>query len=84
MPDTRRSRRLPKPDRRRALALLASAPHGLTEALMIAHGFTAEQMVELITAGLAGAVHERVMAGKTPMQVTRLRITPAGRRALAD
>jgi len=77
-------RRLPKPDHRRALELLAAAPHGLTEAMMVAHGFTLEHMVELITAGLAGAVHERVMAGKNPMQVTRLRITPAGRRALAD
>jgi len=33
-------------------------------------------------AGLAAASSERMFAGKTPMQVTRVRITDAGRRAL--
>ena len=42
----RPSRRLPKPDRRRALELLASCPEGCTEAILRAHGFTIEQMVE--------------------------------------
>ena len=41
MPDTRRSRRLPKPDRERALTLLASSPGGATETMLLAHGFTA-------------------------------------------
>ena len=35
-------RRGPKPDRRRALELLAASPDGCTEALMFANGFTAE------------------------------------------
>jgi hypothetical protein len=36
----------------------------------------------LIRDGLASAMSERVLAGKTPMAVTRLRITAAGRRTL--
>jgi len=32
---------------------------------------------------LAAASTERMLAGKTPMEVTRVRITDAGRRALA-
>jgi hypothetical protein len=40
-------------------------------------------MVELIRAGLATAKVERVVAGTRPIEVTRVRITDAGRRALA-
>jgi hypothetical protein len=43
-----RPRRRPKPDRRRALELLASCRDGCTEAMMLAHGFTTEQVVELV------------------------------------
>ena len=50
-----RRRRGPKPDRRRALELLASCRDGRTEAMMLAHGFTVEQMVELVRTGLATA-----------------------------
>jgi len=32
---------------------------------------------------IAKATAERMIAGKTPMQVTRVRITDVGRRALA-
>jgi len=56
-------RRRPKPDRRRALELLAGSRDG-TEAIMIAHGFTIEQMVALVHAGLATATAERVVAGR--------------------
>jgi hypothetical protein len=49
LPTTRRSsRRHPKPDRRRALELLASCPEGCSEAIMLTHGFTTAQMVELV------------------------------------
>jgi hypothetical protein len=41
-------RRRPKPDRRRALELLADNRDGVSEALMIAHGFTVPQMLELV------------------------------------
>jgi len=39
-------------------------PDGCTDAIMIAHGFTIEQMVELVRAGLASATAERI--GKSP------------------
>jgi hypothetical protein len=50
---------------------------------MLAHGFTTKLMVELVCAGLATATRERVFAGTRKMEVTKLRITEAGRRALA-
>lgn len=84
-PSQRRSRnRVSKPDdRRRALELLASCRDGCPEALMIAHGFTARELAALVRDGLATATTERILAGKTAMEVTRVRITDAGRGALA-
>src|SRR5262245_55693615 len=54
----------PRPDRRRALALLASCRDGCTEALIIAHSFTIEDMVDLVRAGLASPRAERVVGGR--------------------
>ena len=62
----RSRKRVPIPIGRRALELLASCRDGCTEALMLAHGFTVAQMVELVRAGLASATGERVVAGATP------------------
>jgi hypothetical protein len=76
-------RRRPKPDRRRVLELLASSRDGCTEAIMPAHGFTIEQMVELVRAGVATAKAERVVAGRCTIEVARVRMTEAGRRARA-
>jgi len=78
------ARRRPKSDRRRALELLAASSDGCTEAIMIAHGFTIAQIVELVTAGLANATAERVVAGGKAIEVARVRITEAGRKALAE
>jgi hypothetical protein len=50
---------------------------------MLAHGFTIEQMVELVRAGLATATPQRMRAGRARMEVATLRITDAGRDALA-
>jgi hypothetical protein len=74
--------RLPKPNRRRALELLASCRDGCTEAMLLAHGFTVPQMVELVRSGLATATAERVVAGTKAIEVAALRITEAGRRVL--
>jgi len=74
----------PQPDRRRALELLAASHDGATEAIMLAHGFTVELLVELIRAGLATATAERLVAGERAMEVARVRITEAGRQVLAD
>jgi len=70
--------------RRRALELLEASLDGCTEAIMLAHGFNIELLVELVQAGLATASTERMLASGRPMEVTRLRITGAGRRALAQ
>jgi hypothetical protein len=64
MPQPRRRRHGPQPDRRRALELLADNSDGVTESVMLAHGFTIPQMVELVRAGLATATPERVVAGR--------------------
>jgi hypothetical protein len=77
-------RRGPKPDRRRALELLASCRERCTEAIMLAHGFTIPQMVELIHAGLATASAERIVAGRRTIEVARVRITDAGLQSLAS
>jgi hypothetical protein len=43
----RSRKRVPEPDRRRALELLAGCQQeGCTEALMLAHGFSIDMMVE--------------------------------------
>ncbi len=74
----------PQPDRRRALELLAASRDGCTEAIMIAHGFTVPQMVELVRAGLATAYTRRVIVARRTVEIAWVRITAAGRRALAD
>jgi hypothetical protein len=64
--------------------LLAASRGGCTEAMMLAHGFTIPQMVELVRAGLATATAERVVAGSRKIEVARVRITDAGLRALTE
>jgi hypothetical protein len=81
MPPLRRPRRGSKPDRRRALELLVSCRDGCIEAIIIAHGFTVEQLVELVRVASASA--ERMVAGGRTMEVGRFRIKEAGRKALA-
>lgn len=82
---TKRSRtRGPKPDQRRALELLAASREGCTEAIMLAHGFTVELMVELVRAGLATATTEPIVASGYRGETTRVRTTEAGRQALAE
>ena len=54
MPHPHRRRYGPHPDRRRALELLAGCQQeGCTEALMLAHGFSIDMMVEPMNAGLS-------------------------------
>jgi hypothetical protein len=79
----RRSKRSPRPTRRRALELLAASRDGVAEAIMVAQGFTIDSLAELIRAGLATAKVERVVAGGRSVEVVRVRITEAGRRALS-
>src|SRR5215468_3538929 len=80
---TRRHYRRPNPDRRRALELLAGSRYGYTKAILRAHGFSFDMMVELIKAGLATTKRKRMVADSRQTGVVRVRITEAGRQALA-
>jgi hypothetical protein len=62
--------------RRHALEPLAASPHGCTEAIMLAHGFT-------VRAGLATATAERVAMGPRTIEAARVKISDAGRRMIA-
>jgi hypothetical protein len=80
---TRRHYRRPNPDRRRALELLAGCRDGYGKAILRAHGFSMDMMVELVKAGLATTKRERMVADGRQTDVVRVRITDAGRQALA-
>ena len=75
--------RRPNPDRRRALELLAGSRYGYTKAILRAHGFSIDMMIELVKAGLATTKRERMVADGRQTDVVRVRITEAGRQALA-
>jgi hypothetical protein len=78
-----KSRSGPGAERLRALRLLAGSPHGCTEAIMLAHGFTVEVLRRLVLDGLATATRGTVQAGGRPIKVTWLTITEIGLQALA-
>jgi hypothetical protein len=78
----------PKPrltaEQREALELLASDPQGATEELLVlAHGFDSDMIAGLVHSGLAMARRENMKAGSRAIEVVRIRITGAGRKALA-
>jgi len=69
---------------RRALRVIADAePEGATQAMMETHGFGMQVVIDLVRTGLADARIEVVRAGGPTMQVARMVLTVAGRRALA-
>jgi hypothetical protein len=71
-------------EQRRALKMLADAPRGISEeVLVIAHGFSVEMLAGLVLAGLAAVVTETktVHRGMT-IDIERIRITTAGRRGI--
>jgi hypothetical protein len=70
-------------EQNRALRLLAGSPHGCTEAIMLAHGFTVEILGRLVLNGHATAAPGIMYDGNRPIEVTRLTITDVGRRAVA-
>jgi hypothetical protein len=72
---------MPQIRRKRALSLLANSANGCTEARLLSRGFTREVISGLIRDGLATASTGRV--GRAPVEVVRIKITEAGRAALA-
>jgi hypothetical protein len=71
-------------EQRRALALLARIPHGITEdTLVLAHGFDRTMVAGLVDAGLTTAQREIVTGpGRTTIEAVRIKISDAGRRAI--
>jgi hypothetical protein len=70
---------------RRALEMLAtSGPTGATEAIMLAHGFSAALLAGLTRNGLVIGTIGTVHAGARVIQVRRLSITAAGQLALNE
>jgi hypothetical protein len=71
-------------DERRLLEMLAASADGTTDALLVAHGFAFDLMARLVRERLATATPERAFAASKPVEVTRVRITDAGRLSLAE
>jgi hypothetical protein len=65
-------------DQLRALRFLARHPGGCTEATLLEQGFTAGQLGHLVFAGLAK------LRGTGHPKVFRVKITAAGRKAIAE
>jgi hypothetical protein len=55
-------------ERHRALRLLPGSPLGVTEAIMLAHGFANAMLTVLVREGLATATPETVHVGKRPLK----------------
>jgi hypothetical protein len=71
-------------EQRQALELLAGDPQGATdELLVLVHGFDSNMIADLVESGLAAARLENMKAGSRAIEVVRIRITGAGRDALA-
>jgi hypothetical protein len=84
---TIRKRRLsPQPRRTlEMLRLLASSPHGATEALLVRiHGFDSDMVSDVVRAGLVTAERETMKVGAKPVELVRLQITVAGRNAIEE
>ena len=71
------------PVQRLALELLAAAPEGCNEPLLcISHGIDTPVMVALVEEGLVAARRVRMRAGSRSIEIVRVQITSAGRKAL--
>ena len=68
----------------RALQLLARSPSGCSEPVILAHGFTLDQIADLIFRGLAKREVSNMSLDGRKAKVVRMQITPAGRKAIAD
>jgi len=72
------------PDECRLLELLSTSADGCTELHLAGQGFTLEQIVSLARAGFATSTTQRGYSGGHSVDLTRVRITDAGQRALAE
>jgi hypothetical protein len=72
-------------EQRGALAMLATAGHnGATQPLLAADGFGVAMVADLVNQGLATMTYEKVRASGKLIEVSKIRITTAGRDALVE
>jgi hypothetical protein len=84
MPSPPRKHRF-SPERRRGLELLASSSGGVNAALLVRiHGLKRHVLAGLVRRKPAAAEREVAMAGGKAIEVVRIRITAAGRRAIEE
>ena len=76
-------RRNRKTERCRVLRLLADSASGQTLSFLLLHGFTAGLLGELANAGLITSHRDRTF-GLPLIEETRVQITDAGRKQVAD
>jgi hypothetical protein len=70
-------------EQERALKLLAGSRHGISEQMLARSlGFSSGVLASLVRRRLATREREVMMAGGKAVEVVRLRITTAGRRAV--
>jgi hypothetical protein len=71
------------PNARRVLELLAGSPDGVTEEMLVyGHGFSRQLLAGLVRNGLVTVRRRVIMAGDTPVEVGKVMIKAAGRRAI--
>jgi hypothetical protein len=71
-------------DQRRALTILATAGlAGATQSFLAAHGFSRAMISGMVNRGLVTLTFETIPVGDKVIEVRKVRITMAGRDALA-
>ena len=72
-------------ERRHVLQILASSGHlGVTEAVVMAYGFSTAMLTGMACDGFITVVVDTVCAGARTINVRRLLITDAGRKVIED
>jgi hypothetical protein len=69
-------------EQRRALQMLDTLQGGCTRSVWVAHGFTLALLVGLVRDELADVQSEILTANGRTIEMVRVRITAAGRRAI--
>jgi len=72
------------PARRRALKMLAKAPQGRDVNALLTRGISFETLADLVRTGLARVQLETMERRGQTIEVARVKITDAGRKAIED
>ncbi len=73
-----------RPSHLRVLRVLAKTQHGCDVNALLTRGFKLEIMAALVRGGLATIRVETVEESGLPIEIARIRITDAGRKAIQD